>query len=290
MLPVALALSVLVGLSLGMLGGGGSTLTLPILRYALGMDAHEAIAVSLLVVGSTSLVALVPHARAGRVRYRTGALLGVAGMVGAFGAGKLARLVPSGVLLTLFGGLMFATAMAMLRGRRDLPGAPAPAELSVARVVAKGLVIGAVSGLVGAGGGFLVVPALVLFGGLPMEAAVGTSLLVIAMQSIAGFLGHVGDVVIPWGVALPVTGLAVLGSLVGSQLARRVSAATLRRAFAWLVVAMAFFVLGQELPRALGWPVPIALTVATTALGTALVALVERFLKRDRGAESSTPA
>jgi uncharacterized membrane protein YfcA len=288
-LALALALSVLVGLSLGLLGGGGSILTLPILRYALGMEAHQAIAVSLFVVGSTSLAALVPHARAGRVRYRTGVALGLAGMVGAFGAGRIARFVPSGVLLTLFGALMFTTAIAMLRGRRDPGAGRAAGDVPLASAIAKGLAIGAVSGLVGAGGGFLVVPALVLFGGLAMEVAVGTSLLVIAMQSFAGLAGHLGSVTIPWTLTLATAGIAVVGSVVGGQLVHRVSPSVLRRAFAWLVVAMAFFVLAQELPRALGAPWAMGVVLVVTAAGTGLVALVER-AARLRAPEPSTRA
>jgi uncharacterized membrane protein YfcA len=179
-----IALAVLTGVSLGLLGGGGSILTVPILVYVIGVPAHEAIALSLLVVGTTSLSALVPHARRGSVRWKTGALFGATSMAGAYGAGKLAHLVPATILLLLFGTMMLVTAVAMMRGPRaaehDAPEGPLR-ELPIVKIVLEGLVVGSVTGLIGAGGGFLVVPALVLLGRLPMRAAIGTSLLVIAM-------------------------------------------------------------------------------------------------------------
>jgi uncharacterized membrane protein YfcA len=250
MLILAVALALLVGLSLGLLGGGGSILAVPILRYVLGMEAHKAIAVSLLVVGTTSLAALVPHARRGRVQLRTGLIFGVAGMTGAFAAGRVAHYIPAGVLLGGFGLMMFATAVAMLRGRKETAaqsGNP-PQRLAVVKVLAEGALVGAITGLVGAGGGFLVVPALVLLGGLPMELAVGTSLVVISMKSFAGFLGFMGSTEIDWQVALSITAAAVLGSVAGGWLVQRVQPASLRKLFGWFVIAMAFFILGQEVP------------------------------------------
>ncbi|MFO0709041.1 MAG: sulfite exporter TauE/SafE family protein [Sandaracinus sp.] len=283
MLAVAIALALLVGLSLGLLGGGGSILTLPILRYVLGMEAHDAIAVSLLVVGTTSAAAVVPHARAGRVRWRTAVIFGLAGMVGAFGAGRVAHLVPSSILLGLFGAMMMVTALAMMRGRKASPGAASSTEareLPIAKVVGEGLVVGAVTGLVGAGGGFLVVPALVLLGGLSMEVAVGTSLVVISMKSFAGFAGYLGHAEIDWGVAGLVTASAVVGSVVGGALASKVSPDELRKGFAWLVVAMAFFILGQEVPRAMGLEPPMHWVLAGTLAGVALVLGLVRVLRR----------
>lgn len=267
MIIVALVLSLVIGLSLGLLGGGGSILTLPILRYVLHMEAHAAIAVSLLVVGTTSLAALVPHARRGRVRWRTGAVFGAASMVGAFAAGRVAHLVPASVLLVLFGTMMLATAVAMMlagrkrAGARPVAGPPQPAapfELPLAKVIAEGVAVGAVTGLVGAGGGFLVVPALLLLGRLPMDVAVGTSLLVIAMKSFAGFAGYVGHTEVDLQLAALVTSAAVVGSFAGGALVGRISPDHLRKAFAWFVVVMAIVVLGQELPRALGHREPPA--------------------------------
>jgi hypothetical protein len=282
LLPVAIALSVVVGISLGLLGGGGSILTLPILRYVVGMEGHDAIAVSLLVVGTTSAAAVIPHARASRVRWRTGLVFGAAGMVGAFGAGRVAHFIPAPVLLGLFGLMMFATAIAMMRGRKApaTPSGAAPPEIPVAKVIAEGLVVGAVTGLVGAGGGFLVVPALVLLGGLPMEVAVGTSLVVIAMKSFAGLAGYLDHVTIDWGLAGAVTASAVVGSVIGGALASRVSPERLRKGFAWFVVAMAFFILGQEIPRALGVEPPMGWVLLGSALGVGVVAAIALAVSR----------
>ena len=258
-----IVLAVLIGLSLGLLGGGGSILTVPILVYVIGVPAHEAIALSLLVVGTTSLAALVPHARSGAVRWKTGALFGATSMAGAYGAGKLAYLVPATVLLLLFGAMMLVTAVAMMRGRKaaDHAGPEGRARgLPIAMIVLEGLVVGAVTGLIGAGGGFLVVPALVLLARLPMRAAVGTSLLVIAMKSFAGFAGYLESVSVDWPLAAAVTSAAVLGSFAGGALSGRIPQGLLRRAFAWFIVVMAVFILVQEVPRALGIEVELATT------------------------------
>jgi len=245
MIP-ALALSLLIGVALGLLGGGGSILTLPILTYVVHMDTKTAIASSLFVVAVTSAVGAISHARAGRVRWRTGLIFGAAGMVGAFGGGRLAAYIPGSILMLLFALMMFATAIAMLRGRRATTAAVVT-DLPVLKVIAEGIVVGIVTGIVGAGGGFLVGPALVLLGGLRMEPAVGTSLVVIAMKSFAGFYGHLGHVHIDWPVTPAVTGAAVLGSFAGGALAGKVPPAALRKGFGVFVLVMAAFVLFQEL-------------------------------------------
>ncbi len=249
MLVLALSLSILIGVSLGLLGGGGSIMTMPILTYAIGMETKAAIAASLFVVGVTSATGAIAHARAGRIRWRTGLLFGAAGMVGAFAGGRVAAFVPGGVLMLLFAGMMIATAVAMLRGRRAPLGAArtTPAELPVGKVLVEGGVVGAVTGLVGAGGGFLVVPALVLLGGLSMEVAVGTSLVVITMKSFAGLAGHLGHVDVDWPITLAVTAAAVVGSLIGGRLVGRIPGETLRRGFGVFVLVMAAFVLSKQL-------------------------------------------
>lgn len=281
MLIVAIALALVIGISLGLLGGGGSILTVPILRYVLHMEAHDAIAVSLLVVGTTSAAAVIPHARKSRVRWRTAIVFGLAGMTGAFGAGRIAHLIPASILLGLFGVMMIITAVAMMRGRKAPQGAVSePKELPIAKVIGEGLVVGAVTGLVGAGGGFLVVPALVLLGGLPMDVAVGTSLVVIAMKSFAGFAGYLGHAEVDWEIAGLVTVSAVVGSVVGGALTDHISPERLRKGFAWFVVAMAFFILGQEVPRALGVEPPMLWVILGSALGVSLVAGAAHLARR----------
>lgn len=250
MIAVAVALAVLVGVSLGLLGGGGSILTVPLLAYVAGMEAKEAIATSLLVVGVTSVVSMLSHARAGRVRWRSGLMFGAAGMAGAYLGGLLSYVVPGSVLLTAFTVVMIATGIAMIKGRRACE--PTTRTMPVARVLLMGLGVGVVTGAVGAGGGFLVVPALALLGGLPMPVAVGTSLLVIAMNSAAGLAGHLSTVPIDWTIAGAVTAAAVLGSLLGTRLTAHVDPDAVRRAFGWFVLLMASLILGQEVHPAVG--------------------------------------
>ena len=248
---LTVVLAVGIGVSLGLLGGGGSILAVPLLVYVAGLPAKEAIATSLLVVGTTSAVAVIPHARAGRVRWRTGLIFGAAGMTGAYAGGRLAAYIPGAVLLSGFALMMLATSIAMIRGRRPKPGKPVPHELPVLHVIADGVVVGLVTGLVGAGGGFLVVPALALLGGLPMPVAVGTSLLVIAMKSYAGLAGYLSSVHINWPLAAAVTVAAVLGSLAGGKLVGRIPEPLLRKTFGWFVAVMGIFVLAQQLPTGL---------------------------------------
>jgi uncharacterized membrane protein YfcA len=262
MFALTLALAVFVGIALGLLGGGGSILTVPLLAYVAGMEAKQAIATSLLVVGVTSVVGAVSHARAGRVQWRTGLIFGAAGMAGAYVGGVLARFIPGTVLLVGFAVMMVATAIAMLRGRRNVEvDATAPARLPVPKILAEGLVVGLVTGLVGAGGGFLVVPALALLGGLPMPVAVGTSLIVIAMKSFAGLAGYLSSVQIDWGMAVGVAAAAVLGALVGARLTALVDPDSLRRGFGWFVLIMSSVILAQEVHVVVG-VIGAAVTVA----------------------------
>ncbi|HEX6248982.1 MAG TPA: sulfite exporter TauE/SafE family protein [Nocardioidaceae bacterium] len=263
-LVVVLALSLLIGVSLGVLGGGGSILTVPILVYVAGMEPKEAIAASLFVVGVTSAAGAVSHARGGRVRWRTGLLFGAAGLVGAFLGGLLGGHLPGTLLLVFFALMMVATSIAMIRGRRSVDESQRHSELPVLRVLLDGLVVGLVTGLVGAGGGFLVVPALALLGGLPMAVAVGTSLLVIAMKSLGGLFGYLSAVSLDWPLVIAVTVAAILGSVVGGRLAGRIPETALRKGFGWFVLVMGGFVLVQQAPA--GLAVPIIATVVALGL------------------------
>ncbi|QZH59907.1 sulfite exporter TauE/SafE family protein [Mycolicibacterium farcinogenes] len=250
MIAVAVALAVVVGVSLGLLGGGGSILTVPLLAYVAGMDAKQAIATSLVVVGVTSAVSTLSHARAGRVQWRSGLMFGAAGMVGAYLGGLLSYVVDGSVLLLVFTVVMVATGIAMIKGRTACE--PTTRTMPLVKVLLMGLGVGVVTGAVGAGGGFLVVPALALLGGLPMPVAVGTSLLVITMNSAAGLAGHLSTVPIDWTIAGAVTAAAVLGSLLGTRLTSRVDPDAVRRAFGWFVLLMASVILGEELHPTVG--------------------------------------
>lgn len=266
MLVVAALLAFVIGISLGMLGAGGGILMVPLLVYVVGLETKRAIVTSLVIVGATSILAVVPHARAGRVQFKTAIVFGLAGMAGAFGGGRIAKLIPAPVLLLGLATMMMLSATAMLRGRRE-------GERSMSLV--KGAVVGSgagfVSGMVGAGGGFLVVPALVVFGGLAMADAVGTSLVVIAMQCFAAVLGHIAHTSVDFGLAGLIGVSAIMGSLVGARASQHVTPAKLRLGFAWIVVSMAMLTVGKELAR-LGAPLP--LVVAALVVQPSIVGLV----------------
>jgi uncharacterized protein len=246
-LLLAFILALPVGVALGLLGGGGSILTVPLLVYVLGVETKSAIATSLFVVGVTAIAALILHARAKRVRWRTGLVFGGSAMVGAYLAGRIAEQIPGVVLLVAFGVMMLATAVAMLRGRTASNKVETPARLPIIKVLLEGLVVGGVTGLVGAGGGFLVVPALVLLGGLPMHVAVGTSLVVLALKSFAGFAGYLGHAAIDWPLAATIAAAAVVGSLLGAAWSARVPQRVLRRGFAIFVLVMGVAMLAGEI-------------------------------------------
>ncbi len=279
---LAAILAGIMGLTLGLLGGGGSILTVPILVYALGVDEKSAIATSLLVVGATSTMALVAHARDRNVSWRTGLVFGLFGMGGAFGGGLIAQFIPGTFLMLLFAALMLITSVAMLKGKKKSGATQEleddPKELPVLKIALEGSVVGLVTGLVGAGGGFLVVPALVLLGGLSMKRAVGTSLLVISMKSFAGFAGFAGHVAIDYKLALGFVGAALVGTLVGVRLSRHIDGEKLRKGFAVFVLVMAVYILSKQLDpswlqsfTASSIFLPVVLIVPVLALGGAVL-------------------
>jgi uncharacterized membrane protein YfcA len=242
-----------IGLSLGLLGGGGSILTVPLLIYGFGLGTKSAMATSLLVVGVTSALATLPYLRRGQVCPRVGMVFGIAAMLGAYGGGSAARVVPGYVLLALFVMMMLGTAFAMLRGRpenEETPIAPCAkaAVLPRAKILLNGLAVGGLTGLVGAGGGFLVVPALHLLGGLPIRQAIGSSVLVVAMQSLAGFAAYAQQEEVDYTLAGIITLLAAAGTLLGSLLAGRLGAMRLRQGFGLLILGIAGYTLYREMP------------------------------------------
>jgi uncharacterized protein len=246
-LAATLAAAVVIGLLLGLLGGGGSILTVPVLIYLAGIEPKAAIAMSLFIVGATALVAMGSHARAGRVQWRTGMLFGAAGMVGAYAGGRIAAYLPGAVLLGGFAVMMMLTAVAMIRRCKRCEANAAPRRRPVLKILGEGATVGLFTGLVGAGGGFLVVPALVILGGLSMPVAIGTSLLVIAAKSFAGLVGYLHSTAIDWSLTLAVTAIAIAGSLIGGRLVGRIDPAALRRAFGWFVAVMGLALLAGQL-------------------------------------------
>jgi uncharacterized membrane protein YfcA len=247
-IPLGLVLSLAIGLSLGLLGGGGSVLTVPVLHHVLGVPAHDAIAMSLVVVGATSLVALVPHARAGRVRWGVGIPFGAASMAAAFAGARLGAALPGAILIAAFAVLMLvAGAVMVLRGHGAGPAAVPTGGAGLSRLLAIGLGVGLLTGVLGAGGGFVIVPALTLLGGLAIREAVGTSLVVIAMNSLAALGGVAAHAVIDLRLTAAITAVAVAGSLLGARAGRRLSAQRLQGAFGWFVIAIGALVLAREL-------------------------------------------
>lgn len=236
-----LLLAILIGVSLGLLGGGGSILAVPILVYVVGMAAKPAIAVSLLVVGTTSLVGAVRYWRAGDVDLRAATVFGIVSMAGAYGGGRIAAYVTDTFQLLLFSAVMLAAATAMLRSRSD----ESSRDINTPLLVMAAAGVGMLTGFVGVGGGFLIVPALVLFAGLPMRNAAGTSLAVIAMNSGAGFAAYAGSVAIDWSFTALFTLLSIAGVVLGSIFARRVPQATLKRAFAVFIAVVSLAMLAS---------------------------------------------
>lgn len=254
MAALGFLLAALIGITLGLLGAGGSILAVPVLVYVLGFAAKPAIAMSLPIVGVTSFVGAVGHWRAGNVQLRTATLFGLVAMVGSFGGARLATFVRAEAQLILLAIVMLAAALAMFRGTGSAPQAPdarrdARAPLGVLAVA--GLGIGLLTGIVGIGGGFLIVPALVLLAGVPMSQAVGTSLVVITMNATSGALGYAGQFDLPWRFLLAFTAVAVAGILVGTRLVRFVAQQSLRRAFAVFLVVLAALILFQNRARLL---------------------------------------
>ncbi|GHG75281.1 sulfite exporter TauE/SafE family protein [Comamonas sp. JC664] len=237
------SLAALMGLSLGLLGGGGSILTVPILVYVLGFGAKEAIAMGLAVVGVTSLVGAASHWRKGNVQWKAALVFGTVAMAGTYAGARLSARVSGTTQLLLFATVMLVSAVFMFRnGRGGAARAPEPRRASLPVMALAALGVGGLTGLVGVGGGFLIVPALVLLVGLPMKQAVGTSLLVIALNALVGFAGYLGHVEVPWVALGLFTAIAVVGILLGTWASHFVSQTTLKAAFSGFLVVMGVFI------------------------------------------------
>lgn len=248
-LLIGLAMSAGIGLSLGFIGGGGSIITVPVLVYALGIPPYQAVGMSLAVVGATSLIGAAMHAREGNVRLKTAFQFGGAGVLGAYFGSGLTQLLSPAALLMTFAGLMLVIATVMLTKKnsdKEFTTGENGSSLrkpSFAKTLMSGLAVGVLTGFLGVGGGFLIVPALVIFAALPMKKAIGTSLAVISINCAAGFLGHWKSGQFDLRLTFLVTSLAVLGTLIGASLSHNVSSARLSRAFALFVILVGLFII-----------------------------------------------
>jgi uncharacterized protein len=241
---VSVLLSGMVGLSLGMVGGGGSILAVPVLVLVTHLAPAAAVGTSLAMVGATSLVASYAHHRRGHVMPQVALVFGLSGVLTAFLGARLTALVSGTILMYVFAGLMLVVGVGMVLGRgrdagREARSAPAPRLMAS---ILAGASVGLVTGFLGVGGGFLVVPALVAFAGLELRQAVGTSLLVIAINSAAGFAGHLAGGHLDVGLIVVLTTAAVVGALVGERAARQLSTTKLRRAFGLVVIVVGLVV------------------------------------------------
>lgn len=245
-----------IGLSLGLLGGGGSVLALPVLVYVMGIAPKSAIAMTLVIVGTVSLLGLIPHWRAGNIHLKTAAVFGSATMLGAFAGAKIANLpiISETFQMTLFAVMMILAAGFMIYRSAQPKPPDDPLSLYPTPVckycwlwlLTEGILVGMLTGLVGVGGGFAIVPALVLLAKLPMKQAIGTSLLIIVANSITGFLGYLGTVSLDAHLIISFIFAASLGTIPGAQLARYVPAQTLQKSFGYFLLAVATFVLVQN--------------------------------------------
>ncbi len=253
--------SILIGLSLGLIGGGGSILTVPVLVYLMGVSPVLATAYSLFVVGTTSLVGSVSFMRKGLVHYRTALVFAFPSFIAVFITRKwVVPAIPDPVftmagmpvtkniaIMVFFAMVMVAAAISMIRTRHILQTTHQPLKYNYPIIALEGALVGAVTGLVGAGGGFLIIPALVLLARLPMKMAVGTSLLIIAAKSLIGFIGDISSQPINWSFMLIFTALSVSGIFVGSWLSSKIHASHLKRGFGWFVLLMGIYIIFKEM-------------------------------------------
>jgi uncharacterized membrane protein YfcA len=250
-LLIDLVIGFAIGLTLGLLGGGGSILTVPALVYLVGQSPATAVTTSLAIVGANSLIGAGLHSRRGKLNHRVAVVFGGAGMIVAYAAAGLSRLFTPGALLAAFALLMLVIGGVMLSGATRSTTLKKSDRCNWPLTVAAGAVVGLLTGILGVGGGFLIVPALVMLVGLPMQEAVGTSLLVIAANSLAGLLGHLGGEMPDPALLAVFVFAGLIGIWAGTHLAHRVPAARLQQGFAVFVVAIALFLLADNLPRLL---------------------------------------
>jgi uncharacterized protein len=254
--------SVLIGISLGLIGGGGSILTVPVLVYLFDVEPVMATAYSLFIVGATSLVGAIPKHKEGMVNLKTALIFGLPSIVAVYMT--RAWVVPmihnpvvtlGGLIVTkamflmgIFAFLMVFASISMIKANANPSNSETntPQKFNYPMILLEGTVVGILTGMVGAGGGFLIIPALVFFSKLPMKQAVGTSLLIIAAKSLFGFLGDISHATMDWKLLISVTILAISGILLGNRLSRNIDGEKLKKSFGWFVLVMGIYILIKE--------------------------------------------
>lgn len=253
--------SLLIGVSLGLIGGGGSILTVPVLYYLFGVNPVLASAYSLFIVGVSSLVGAIPKYKQGQVNLKTALIFGAPSIAAVFATRKfIMPAIPSTVfsigdftvtknilLLILFALLMIFASVSMIRDQKKKEADREEKQVfNYPLILLEGAVVGVLTGLVGAGGGFLIIPALVLLSKLPMKQAIGTSLLIIAAKSLIGFTGDLSNYAMDWALLLPVTGLAIAGIFIGDALSKKMDGQKLKKGFGWFVLVMGIYIIIKE--------------------------------------------
>jgi hypothetical protein len=259
---IGFAAAILIGISLGLIGGGGSILTVPVLVYILGVNPVLATAYSLFVVGSTSLVGAATYMRKGLVNYKTALVFAVPSFIAVFLTRKfLVPALPDPLftvgeaiitknigIMVFFALIMLAASYSMITTKKCVDcDEDEPVAFNFPMIALEGSVVGLITGIVGAGGGFLIIPALVLLAKLPMKMAVGTSLLIIAAKSLIGFLGDLSTQTIDWQLLLIFTALSIVGIFIGSALSKKINEKVLKTGFGWFVLVMGIYIITKEL-------------------------------------------
>ncbi len=255
--------SLVIGISLGLIGGGGSILTVPVLVYLFGVNPVLATAYSLFIVGASSLVGTIPKYKQGLVNLKTALIFGVPAIAAVFITRKI--IVPaipkevfsigdfvvtkSILMMVLFAILMVFASISMIRDKKKIEQEDLveKQKFNYPMILLEGAVVGLLTGLVGAGGGFLIIPALVIFSKLPMKQAVGTSLLIIAAKSLIGFTGDLSNYTMDWKLLLTITGLAIVGIFIGDAASKKIDGNKLKKGFGWFVLVMGIYIIIKEL-------------------------------------------
>jgi uncharacterized membrane protein YfcA len=258
---IGFASAILIGVSLGLIGGGGSILTVPVLVYILGVNPVLATAYSLFVVGSTSLVGAATYMKKGLVNYKTALVFAVPSFIAVFLTRKfLVPALPDPLftvgeaiitknigIMVFFALIMLAASYSMITAKKCVDcDEDEPVVFNFPMIALEGSVVGVITGIVGAGGGFLIIPALVLLAKLPMKMAVGTSLLIIAAKSLIGFLGDLSTQTIDWQMLLIFTSLSIVGIFIGSALSKKINEKILKTGFGWFVLVMGIYIIIKE--------------------------------------------